>query len=84
MWRSATHRLWLIAGSVFFVAGLLTSEVWFGWATQEELQPNMDGLSFDEAVLFGILAGAASVHVMWYVGRRWARHGPGHVRSRHV
>lgn len=31
--------------------GVLISEVWFGWATQEELQPNIDGLSFDEVLL---------------------------------
>ena len=47
--RGISRWLWLIASTVFFVAGLLISEVWFGWATAEELQPNIDGLSRDEA-----------------------------------
>jgi hypothetical protein len=38
-------------GSAFFVAGLLISEVWFGSAAQADLQPNIDGLSRDEALL---------------------------------
>lgn len=42
---------WVIATAAFFVVGLLVSEVWFGWATAEELQPNIDGLSFDEVLL---------------------------------
>lgn len=57
----------LIAAGTFFVAGLLTSEAWFGWATEEDLQPNIDGLSFDETLLFGLLAGVASVFVTRYV-----------------
>ena len=70
MWRSTTHWLLLIAGTTFFVVGLVTSEVWFGWATQEQLQPNIDGLSFDEVLLFGLLAGVASIFATWYLGRR--------------
>ena len=42
---------WLIAATAFFVLGAFVSEVWFGWATAEELQPNIDGLSFDEVLL---------------------------------
>jgi hypothetical protein len=53
-WGRASRWLWLPASLVFFVLGLLISEVWFGWATEEELQPNIDGLSFDE-VLVGFL-----------------------------
>ena len=60
----------LIAAGSFFVAGLLTSEVWFGWATEEDLQPNIDGLSFDEALLLGLLAGSASVVLARYILRR--------------
>ena len=50
LWRIA-RWLWLPASAVYFVGGLLISEVWFGWATEEELQPNVDGLSFDEVLL---------------------------------
>ena len=49
--RGVTRWMWLISSAVFFVAGLLISEVWFGWATAEDLQPNVDGLSRDEALL---------------------------------
>ena len=65
--RATTRRLWLIAAATFFVAGLLTSELWFGWATEEDLQPNIDGLSFDEVLLFGLLAGVASVLITRYI-----------------
>jgi hypothetical protein len=65
-----TRWLWLIASGTFFVSGLLTSEVWFGWATEEDLQPNIDGLSFDEVLLFGLLAGVASVVITRLVARR--------------
>ena len=59
MWGSTTHWLWPIAAGTFFIAGLLISEVWFGSATEEELQPNIDGLSRDEALLAFIPASIA-------------------------
>jgi hypothetical protein len=49
--RGTTHWMWLIGSGSFLVLGLLISEAWFGWATEEELQPNYDGLSFDETLL---------------------------------
>lgn len=72
----------LIAAGSFFVAGLLTSEVWFGWATEEDLQPNIDGLSFDEALLLGLLAGSASVVLARYILRR-RHHDSALPRPRH-
>ena len=68
-WR---RSLWLgvIAAATYFVSGLLISEIWFGWATGEDLQPNIDGLSFDEVLLIGLLPGIASVLVTRYVMRR--------------
>ena len=74
--KTATRWLWLIAAGAFFVVGLVASEVWFGWATEEELQPNIDGLSFDEALLFGLLAGIASVVITRYVTNRRLQHRP--------
>ena len=47
--------LWLIAAAGHFIGGLFISEVWFEWATQQELQPNIDGLSFDEVLLLGLV-----------------------------
>jgi hypothetical protein len=72
--KATTRWLWLLAATGYFVGGLFTSEVWFGWATQEELQPNIDGLSFDEVLLFGTVSGIVTVLVMWYVTRRTRRH----------
>lgn len=67
--RMTSPQLWVIAGLGSFVAGLFVSEVMFGWATGAELQPNIDGLSFDEALLGGAIGGLASVLATWYVAR---------------
>ena len=74
MWRKTTHWLWLIAGGTYFLSGLFVSEVWFGWATEEDLQPNIDGLSFDEVLMLATLAGIASVVVTWFFARRHVSH----------
>jgi len=75
--RSTTRWLWLIAAATYFVGGLFISEVWFGWATEEDLQPNIDGLSFDEVLLIALVPGIASVLVTRYVTRRRRRHSAG-------
>lgn len=67
--KVTTTRVWLIATAGYFVVGLLISEVWFGWATEEELQPNIDGLSFDE-VLLGVIPGVAILLAIRYWLRR--------------
>jgi hypothetical protein len=89
MGRVTTRWLWLIAAAGYFVGGLFISEVWFGWATQEELQPNIDGLSFDEVLLLGLVPGIVTVLVTRQVTRRTRRHStdvalprPGTQRSR--
>ena len=55
--RAETHWLWLIAAIGWFVGGLFFSEVIFATATEQELQPIIDGLAFDEALLGGLLVG---------------------------
>jgi hypothetical protein len=80
--RATTRWLWLIATAGYFVGGLFTSEVWFGWATQEELQPNIDGLSFDEVLLFGLVSGVVTVLLTRYVTRRIRRHTTDQVSNR--
>lgn len=70
--RATTRWLWLHAAAGYFVGGLFISEVWFGWATQEELQPNIDGLSFDEVLLIGLVPGILTV-VVWYATNRRRR-----------
>jgi hypothetical protein len=57
-----------------FGVGLFTSEVWFGWATEEDLQPNVDGLSSDEA----LLAAAVTTLLVVLVLRRLAHHDGRH------
>jgi hypothetical protein len=58
---------------VHFLGGLFISEVWFGWATEEDLQPNIDGLSFDEVLLIGLVPVVAAVLVSMYVAQRGRR-----------
>ena len=79
--RGMTRWLGPVAGAVYFVTGLVVSEVWFGWATEEDLQPNIDGLSFDEVLLIGLLPVAALVVAARMAARRGARGR--HERSSH-
>lgn len=72
--RHVTHWLWLYAALAYFVAGILVSEAWFGWATEEELQPNIDGLSIDEVQLV-TLAGLIAALTARFMLRRKGRAG---------
>jgi hypothetical protein len=74
-WGIAPRWLWLAAAAVSFVVGLVVSEVWFGWATEVELQPNIDGLSFDEVLLGFLIAGLVVLVARGFVWRR--SHRPG-------
>jgi hypothetical protein len=67
--RVTTRWLWLIGATAYFVGGLLISEGWFGWATEAELQPNIDGLSFDEVLLIGLVPGILAVLGTWWFER---------------
>lgn len=73
MWRVTTHRLWIIVAAVYFLTGLLTSEVLFGWATEEDLQPNIDGLSFDEVLLTGLISVLVVMLAAWIEARHSTR-----------
>jgi hypothetical protein len=72
-WRSTPRWTGLVTVATTFVAGLLTSEGLFGWATEEDLQPNVDGLSTDEVLLSSVITSVATVLVIRAVTRR--RHG---------
>jgi hypothetical protein len=76
LWKATTHWLWLIAATAYFLGGLFASEVWFGSATVDELQPMIDGLAFDEVLLIGLVVGLLAVAVTWYVTRRNRLHRP--------
>ena len=73
--RDTTRWIAAIAAVGYFVLGLLVSEAWFGWATEEDLQPNIGGLSFDEVLLLVTLPGVAAVLIARAVSRRHRRHG---------
>ena len=81
-------RLWTggrwTEGPAYFAGGLFTSEVWFGWATEEDLQPTIDGLSFDEVLLITTLPGIAAVVVVRDAARRARRHRQDAASSRAV
>jgi uncharacterized membrane protein len=72
-WGHATRWLWLVAAAVMFAVGALISEVWFGWATEADLQPNIEGLSLDETLLgfaIGVAVVLAARAVVWRRGHR--------------
>ena len=61
---------WLIAAAGWFIGGLFVSEVVWGKLTVEEIQPIIDGLAFDEAMLGGLIGGVA----VW-LATRFVTHG---------
>jgi hypothetical protein len=74
--------LWALASVVYFGIGILVSEFWFGWATGDELQPNIDGLSRDEVLLIGLVPVAVAVAVTRWLAKRHMRQGAhGHEES---
>lgn len=75
-WRSASHWVGPVGAIAFFLGGLFMSEVLFATATEAELQPNIDGLSLDEALLGGLIAGLVAVIVAWFLTRHRHQHRP--------
>ena len=71
-WRAAPKWLWALVSVVYFGVGILVSELWFGWATEEDLQPNIDGLSRDEVLLIGLVPVAVAVVVTRWIAKRHA------------
>ena len=67
--RYTTRWLWLVGATAYLICGVLISEAWFGWATEDDLQPNIDGLSFDE-VLLALIPGIGAVLLTRFVARR--------------
>ena len=74
--RNTTRWMWLIGAAGYFIGGLFASEVMFATATEDELQPIIDGLCFDEALLGGLIVGISVVLVTWFITRRSQIHGP--------
>jgi hypothetical protein len=68
LWHRVSAWAAGIGGTIaFFIAGVLISEAWFGWARVEDLQPNIDGLSFDEVLLIGYPIGIVLLGVIRYL-----------------
>lgn len=63
-------RVAAVTAVACFGAGLLTSEWLFGWATEAELQPNVDGLSRDEVLLSSVVTTALVVAAARVSARR--------------
>ena len=82
--RGWVRRLWAAAITTVacFGVGLLTSEWLFGWATGDDLQPNVDGLSRDEVLFSSVLTTAVVVLLVRYVAHRAS--GTRQPRGRHV
>jgi hypothetical protein len=70
----ATRWLWLAGALGWLVGGTFASEVLFATATTGEIQPIIDGLAFDEALLGGLVGGALAVIATWAVTRQPHRH----------
>src|SRR5687767_7111491 len=74
--------MWLVAGAAWFVGGLVFSEGVFAWATADDLQPLIDGLLLDEALLGGIVVGLPVTGMAWYVTRAAGRGAQSHRAAR--
>jgi hypothetical protein len=74
--RAGGPWMWLIGAVAWFAGGLVASEGIWGRATVQELQPMIDGLLLDEAMLGGFVLGVPTVLVTWFLARRPAVHRP--------
>jgi hypothetical protein len=78
--RWTTRWLWLIASVGWIAGGLIASEGIYGAETTEEnLQPLLDGLLWDEALMGGLLVGAVSIAGTWLLTRGRAGHDVSHT-----
>ena len=69
MGARATNWLWLTGALGWLVGALFMSEVLFATATEDEIQPIIDGLAFDEALLGGLIGGLAAIVLTWIAAR---------------
>ena len=64
--RAESHWLWLAGAAGWFIGGLFMSEVMFATATEDQIQPIVDGLAFDEALLGGLIGGIVATGIARY------------------
>jgi hypothetical protein len=74
--RAQTQWLWLIGAAGWFIGGMFASEVIWATATVQDLQPIIDGLAFDEALLGGLIGGVVAVGLALLVHRTSTTHRP--------
>ena len=74
--RDARGWLW-IAGAIGWIVGaVFASEVLVGTMTVSEIQPIIDGLAFDEALLGGLVGGFATIALAVLLFRPTPEHRP--------
>jgi hypothetical protein len=66
----STRWLWLVGAIGWFIGAVFASEILVGTMTVDQIQPIIDGLAFDEALLGGLLGGLALSLAGWYVSRQ--------------
>jgi chorismate synthase len=66
----ASRWLWVVAAAGWVVGAVFMSEVLFASATQDEIQPIIDGLAFDEALLGGLVGGVVAAAATWAATRQ--------------
>ena len=59
--RDANRWIWLAGAVGWIVGGVVASEGLVGTMTADEIQPIVDGLAFDEALLGGLVGGLVAV-----------------------
>ena len=74
--RAHSRWLWVIGAVGWLVGGLFASEVLWGSMTEEEIQPIIDGLAFDESLLGGLIAGLGSVLIALLASAELRIHRP--------
>ena len=65
----ASRWVWLAGAIGWLVGAVFMSEVLFATATVDEVQPIIDGLAFDEALLGGLVGGLVGAGLTWAVTR---------------
>ena len=67
--RSRTSWLWIAGAIGWAIGAIFASEVLVGTMTEAEIQPIIDGLAFDEALLGGLIGGLVLVAATWLLVR---------------
>ena len=65
--KAGTRWDWLVGATAYFIGGVFVSEVMFATATTDEIQPIIDGLAFDEALLISLVPGIIAVLITRYL-----------------